>query len=127
MNDRKSNYELEQRRYNFVRIWGRRYNHMSLRAIGHTTNKSHATGKDIMTREEFMDWCKQKANFVPFMVMYLDWVASGFDLSLCPSIDRIDPDEGYIIGNIQWLTFSDNCEKNHKYIDGRGIMVRERV
>lgn len=120
-------YELEQRRYNFVRMWGRRYNHMSLRAKGMTTNKSHAAGKDIMSREEFMDWCKQRHNLLMFIVLYIDWSASGFDLTLCPSIDRIDPDEGYTLTNIQWMTFSENCEKNHKYIGWDGRMVREKV
>ena len=114
MNTHKQEYELEQRRYNFVRIWGRRYNHMSLRAAGTTTNKSHAAGKEILSREEFMEWCKDKDNMDAFISMYFDWMQNDFALWYCPSIDRIDPEKGYTKDNIQWMVFSENCEKNHK-------------
>jgi hypothetical protein len=127
MTENQKLYDEEHRHYNFIRMWQRRYNHMKYRNLGITTNRSHAAGKDILTKEEFMEWCKAKHNLVQFIVMYLDWVSSGFELGLCPSIDRIDPDIGYTRENIQWMTFSDNCAKNHKYIDHRGIMVRERV
>lgn len=120
-------YETEQRRYNFVRMWGKRYAHMKARAEGRSTNFSYSSGKDLLTRDEFFEWCKAKHNFLIFMVIYMDWVTSGFDLSLCPSVDRIDPDKGYVADNLQWLSFSDNCEKNHKYVGWDGKMVREKV
>ena len=114
MTENKKAYELEQRRYNFTRIWHRRYNHMALRAAGTTTNKSHAAGKDIMTKEEFFAWCKTKDVMDLFVTMYFEWMMDDFSLILCPSIDRINPERGYTVDNIQWMTFSENCEKNHK-------------
>ena len=127
MTDERQAYELQRRRYNFLHMWTRRYNHMKYRNMGVTTNKSHAAGKDIMTREEFFEWCKKPEVLSEFMALYYDWVNSDFELELCPSVDRIHPDLGYVEGNLQWLSFSDNCSKNHKYVDYRGIMVREIV
>lgn len=122
-----TDYHAEQRRYNFVRMWGKRYAHMKARHEGRSTNKSHSAGKGLLTRDEFFDWCKDFRNFSEFLAIYYDYAESGFDLSLSPSVDRIDPDKGYVLGNLQWLSFSANCEKNHKYVDGRGVMVEETV
>lgn len=120
-------WETEQRRFNFIRMWGKRYAHMKARHDGRSTNSSHANGKGILTKEEFFDWCKDFKNLSEFLALYFDYAESGFQLALSPSVDRIDPDKGYVADNIQWLSFSANCEKNHKYVDHRGIMVREEV
>lgn len=38
-----------------------------------------------------------------------EWVANGYQRSLAPSIDRIDPSKGYVDGNVRWITYSLNC------------------
>lgn len=46
--------------------------------------------------------------------MFDKWVSSGFDRKLKPTVDRIVPEKGYVIGNIQFLTFSENVIKGNK-------------
>jgi hypothetical protein len=104
----------EQRRYNFVRIWKRRYAHMTARAEGRSTNRSNAVGKELMTQEEFLAWCKQYDNLMMFVTLYMEWAENEFPLHLAPSVDRIESERGYVADNIQWLSFADNCEKNNR-------------
>lgn len=110
-------HQLEQRRYNFVRIWQKRYAHMKARHDGRATHFSHCEGKGLLSKEEFFVWCKDFDNMQTFLTIYFEWVSEDFPLGLSPSIDRINPDLGYIEGNLQWLTFDQNTEKNHKYVD----------
>jgi len=108
-------YQAEQRRYNFVRIWQKRYAHMLARQRGVASHQSQgALGKDICTHDEFMDWCKKFDNLNVFIAIYFDWAANGFQRWDSPSIDRIDPTKGYTLDNIQWLAYSENCIKNNK-------------
>lgn len=107
-------YQRHQRRYNFIRIWQKRYAHMKARADGRSTNKSGAAGHELMSQDEFFAWCMDKENLDTFLALYYDWMQADFALWCSPSIDRIDPKLGYIAINIQWLSFSDNCEKNNK-------------
>jgi len=104
----------EHRHYDFTMIWARRYAEMKARVEGRSTNHSCSQGKELLSREDFSIWCKTNPHFIMFVVIYLDWVRSDFNLMLAPSIDRVDPDLGYTSDNMQWLTFIENCEKNHK-------------
>lgn len=125
---KRKDWETEHRRYDFIRIWGKRYAHMKARHDGVSTNHSHSNGNGLMSRDDFFDWCKDFDNLNVFLGLYFDWAAADFSLSLCPSIDRIDPTKGYVAGNIQWLSFADNCEKGHKFVDPRTKkMIREAV
>ena len=111
--EKKRAWEKDQRQYNFIRIWQRRYNHMLARHDGRATNSSNAQAKGIMEREEFFSWCKDFENLSTFMGLYFDWAGEGFPLHLAPSVDRINPDLGYVAGNLQWLSFEENCRKNN--------------
>lgn len=121
-------WHTEQRRYSFIRIWCKRYYHMKARHEGHATHFSHSEGKGLLSKEEFFVWCKDFNNLNIFVSLYFDWAQADFPLGLSPSIDRIDPELGYTADNIQWLTFDQNTEKNHKYVDPiTKKMVREAV
>lgn len=105
-------YETERSRYNFIRIWQKRYAHMLARHEGRSTNSSGANGRGICTKEEFFVWCKAIENLDTFVALYYDWFQADFPLHLSPSIDRIDPKQGYFCDNLQCLSFEENCRKN---------------
>lgn len=101
------------RHYSFTTIWTRRYAEMKSRTEGRSTNRSNSFGKELLSKDEFIAWATSQPHFLIFMVIYMDWVRSGFDIMLAPSIDRIDSKKGYTADNLQWLTFVENCEKNN--------------
>lgn len=106
-------WEKDQRQYNFIRIWQKRYAHMTARHDGRATTRSNSEGKGVMTRQEFFEWCKDFENLNTFIAIYFDWAGNGFNRWDSPSIDRINSDLGYVAGNIQWLSYSENCKKNN--------------
>lgn len=102
-----------QRHYSFTTIWTRRYAEMKSRVEGRSTNRSHSFGKELLSKEDFIKWCTSEPHFIIFMVIYMDWVRSGFNLMFAPSVDRVNSKLGYTADNMQWLTFVENCEKNN--------------
>ena len=84
----------------------RTYRNMKSRVTGVQFLKSHLyLGLDILPKEDFYSWSLGSEDFLS---LYSDWVASGFDRKLSPSVDRIDVDKGYTLGNIRWVTHSEN-------------------
>lgn len=70
---------------------------------------------EILNKQEFYEW---SLNDTEYNRLYDEWVKSGYDRRLSPSIDRIDTTKGYVLGNMQWLTHSENSRKtckNKKY------------
>ena len=63
------------------------------------------TGKEILPRQEFYDWALDHPDFCALFAAY---EASGYDRRLAPSPDRIDPNGGYMLDNMRWLTHSEN-------------------
>jgi hypothetical protein len=68
-------------------------------------------GKNYCTRDEFIN---QFINDGTFLKLYKEWQESNYDYNLIPSIDRIDISEGYVIGNMQFLTQKKNAIKDKK-------------
>lgn len=64
-------------------------------------------GLEIMPKEEFYAWAK--ADLV-FNRLFEAWKNSGEAPRLSPSVDRIDTTQGYIKGNVRWLTHSQNSQ-----------------
>ena len=84
----------------------RTYRNMQSRVTGVLKNKRHLyEGKDILPRDEFYEWAL-KSN--KFHALYEGWVASGYKCGMSPSVDRIDPQKGYTLDNMRWLTHSEN-------------------
>lgn len=102
------------RRFNFLRIWDRRYYHMKARVEGRSTNKSGAQGADLMSHEDFLQWCMDWEQLSQFLVLYMEWAECGFKLAYAPSVDRISSKGGYTADNIQWMSYWENCQKNNR-------------
>lgn len=96
----------------------RSYRNMQSRIEGVQGHKHHLyAGKELMPREEFYAWSLSDPDFIR---LYTEWVESGFDRRLSPSVDRIDASLGYVAGNVRWLTHSENSRRgtyarNEKY------------
>lgn len=87
----------------------RTYRNMLSRVSGIQKKKAHLyEGNEIISKEDFYRWALSCRDF---HAIYDAWVASGYTMRNSPSIDRIDPSMGYIIGNMQWLTHSENSAK----------------
>jgi hypothetical protein len=96
----------------------RTYRNMESRVTGIQKKKAHLyMGKPLLPREEFYEWAK---NDLTFQTLFAIWGAQGYERKLTPSINRIDPAKGYELGNIEWLTHSENSrlgaiERARKY------------
>lgn len=87
----------------------RTYRNMESRCKGILTGKSHLyEGLDILPRDSFYKWSLSDQDF---NFLYDQWVSSGYCKKLSPSIDRKDTRKGYVLGNIQWITHSENSRK----------------
>lgn len=95
----------------------RTYRNMLSRVTGVLKTKEHLyKGLEILKREEFYKWSLE-SNY-PYLLQAYE--ASGYDMKLAPSIDREDSSLGYVIGNIRWVTHSENSRdgansKRRKY------------
>jgi hypothetical protein len=87
----------------------RNYRNMESRVKGIQTKKFHLyAGKKLLSREEFYEWAM---NSVEFHCLFWEWEESGYEMKLAPSVDRVDPDKGYEIGNMEWVTHSENSRR----------------
>ncbi len=91
---------------------------MKARVTGRDGKKNRASkywrGLDICTRKEFIDWANSS---LEFKVLFKQWEAKDYKLRFTPVVDRINPAEGYTLGNMQWLTQSENSRKARRTID----------
>lgn len=84
----------------------RTYRNMTSRVKGILKNKRHLyLGLDILEKEIFYEW---SLNNVDYNRLFNDWVLSGYEIKLSPSIDRKDASKGYLLDNIRWVTFEFN-------------------
>lgn len=84
----------------------RTYRNMQSRVNGIQWKKSHLyEGKEILNKADFYEWAMSCDDFHK---LFDAWVASDYSRKLSPSVDRIDSSLGYFIGNMRWLTHSEN-------------------
>ncbi len=55
-------------------------------------------------------WVYNQPNFFE---LYHRWVESGYDVALVPSIDRVEPKLGYVLSNLQVMTWAENNAKGY--------------
>jgi hypothetical protein len=73
--------------------------------------KLRGHGEMPYSKEELILWCKGSG----FDCLYRNWVKSGYESRLKPSIDRIDDFKGYSFNNIRLGTWEENRE--HQIMD----------
>jgi hypothetical protein len=84
----------------------RTYRNMKSRVKGIQKKKAHLyKGLEILSKDEFYDWSRSSNRF---KALYERWKLSDYRRTLTPSIDRINPKQGYTLGNMRWLTHSEN-------------------
>lgn len=84
------------------RVYGR----MKGRVSGQPSNKNHLyKDKPLMSKEDFLQWASESPEFHSLFEKYKQ---EGFKRTLAPSVDRVDSDGGYTMGNVRWLTSSEN-------------------
>ncbi len=87
----------------------RMYRNMQSRVTGVQHLKHHLyEGLELLPRGKFYGW----ANCNPiFHKLFDTWEKSGYDRKLTPSVDRIDPNKGYVISNMEFVTHSENSRR----------------
>jgi hypothetical protein len=84
----------------------RLYRNMESRVTGIQWKKAHLyKGKEILPREDFYNWAKPNPKF---LTMFKTWTEKGYDRRLTPTVNRINPQKGYTLDNMEWLTHSEN-------------------
>jgi|32_taG_2_1085360.scaffolds.fasta_scaffold84018_2 hypothetical protein len=84
----------------------RKYRNMKSRVNGIQKLKHHLyLGKELLSKEEFYEWANSSTEFIS---LFNNYVNSGYDMKLAPTVDRIDSQRGYTIDNMRWLTHSEN-------------------
>lgn len=87
----------------------RLYRNMQSRITGVQRSKHHLyAGKNLLPRAEFYAWAKHSRRFHALFAAY---EASGFARKLAPSVDRKDSTLGYVRGNMEWVTHSENSRR----------------
>lgn len=87
----------------------RLYRNMRSRITGVQKQKHHLyKDKPLIEKEKFYEWAMSCPEFHR---LYDDWVSSGYDRRLTPSVDRIDSSKGYEIENMEWVTHSENSRR----------------
>lgn len=76
--------------------------------IGGASKPHLYRGLGIMSRREFLAWGLDDP---AFNKLWWEWQKSGRPMKLAPSIDRIDTQRGYVLGNVQFITHSENSGK----------------
>lgn len=87
----------------------RKYRNMQSRVMGIQKLKAHLYfGKSLLPREKFYEWALKSKTF---WKLWRKWVKSNRDRKLCPTVDRIDPEKGYELSNMEWITHSENSSR----------------
>ena len=83
------------------------YASMRGRVKGKKTRSPHLyKGLELLDRNEFIKWSLKSKKLDLFL---RNWKDVGYIRKYTPSINRKDPDKGYVIGNIEWIPLHLNC------------------
>lgn len=71
-------------------------------------NKKYWSGLPILDREDFIEWGMKNSHFNR---LFDAWEATGHIQRFVPTVDRVNPKKGYIIGNMEWVMLSENSHR----------------
>jgi hypothetical protein len=85
----------------------RAHRNMRSRALGIQKKKAHLYDHitTVVTRQDFYAWSVGNPDLFR---LWNEWLASGYDRKLTPSVDRIDSSGDYVLTNMRWITHSEN-------------------
>lgn len=119
--EKKNEYQRQQRQANgneYTKRYERTVNgflmrahrNMRSRTFGIQARKAHLYShiQAVVSRDDFYAWSKADPSF---SALWSQWVASGHDRKLTPSVDRIDSGGDYVLDNMQWVTHSENSRR----------------
>lgn len=87
----------------------RLYRNMQSRITGIQKLKFHLYhDKYLLPRDEFYKWALSSDDFHK---LFEFWELSKYERKLTPSVDRIDSSMGYSLGNMEWVTHSENSRR----------------
>lgn len=90
------------------------YRNMQSRVLGLQKKKAHLYKDNyLLDRDTFYEW---SLNNKDFHQLFAAWEATAYTQKYSPSINRIIPDKGYAIGNIEWITHSENSRKTRRWL-----------
>lgn len=85
------------------------YRNMKSRIEGVQWHKAHLyRDMALIGKQHFYIWANASKDFHR---LFDEWVESGYQRKLAPSVDRKDSDRGYEIGNMEWVTHSENSRR----------------
>lgn len=89
------------------------YRNMESRVSGVQKLKSHLyKDKPILPRDDFNKWAIDNKDF---HLLFDAWELAKYDRKLSPSINRINPELGYVLGNMEWITHSENSKRTRRW------------
>lgn len=85
------------------------YRNMKSRVTGVQKAKFHLyKGKYLMDKNVFYEF---SLSDISFNKLFIEWEFSNYDRKLTPSLDRVDSSIGYKLGNVEWVTHSENSRR----------------
>ncbi len=81
------------------------YNHQKL------SSKRRGHNPPAYAKQDLVDFLLSNKKYIN---LHSEWVESGYENSLVPSVDRIDDYKGYSLDNIQVMTWKENRIKSHE-------------
>lgn len=111
------NWELTK-----IQYLAAKYKYMSQRVTekARSNEGRNYFGLPIVARKAFMDWASSDPTFSR---LWKNYKRSQGNRAKAPSIDRININRGYTLGNMQFLTLSNNVKK--ATVDRRVVLVNE--